>query len=39
MPYRRSTLRRMSPVTRKYAKLLKELEDSIRAAQKEIFKG
>ena len=30
MPYRRSTLRRMSPVTRKYAKLLNELESVLR---------
>ncbi len=30
MPYRKSTLRRMHPVTRKYAKLLGELESVLR---------
>ena len=30
MPYRKTTLRRMSPVTRKYAKLLGELESVLR---------
>ncbi|MCL0057756.1 hypothetical protein M1N05_01620 [Dehalococcoidales bacterium] len=30
MPYRKATLRRMPPVTRKYAKLLGELESVLR---------
>jgi len=30
MPYRKTTLRRMSPVTRKYARLLGELESVLR---------
>ena len=30
MPYRKATLRRMSPVTRKYAKLLGDLESVLR---------
>jgi len=30
MPYRKATLRRMSPVTRKYARLLGELESVLR---------
>jgi len=30
MSYRKTTLRRMSPVTRKYAKLLGELESVLR---------
>lgn len=30
MAYRKATLRRMSPVTRKYAKLLGELESVLR---------
>ena len=30
MPYRKTTLRKMPPVTRKYAKLLGELESVIR---------
>ncbi|GAI34584.1 unnamed protein product [marine sediment metagenome] len=30
MPYRKSTLRKMPPVTRKYAKLLGDLESVLR---------
>ena len=30
MPYRKTTLRRMPPVTRRYAKLLGELESVLR---------
>jgi len=30
MPYRKTTLRRMSPVTRRYARLLGELESVLR---------
>ncbi len=30
MPYRKTTLRRMSPLTRKYARLLGELESVLR---------
>ena len=30
MPYRKATLRKMPPVTRKYAKLLGELESVLR---------
>ncbi|MBA7648475.1 hypothetical protein ES703_56261 [subsurface metagenome] len=30
MPYRKATLRRMPPVTRKYARLLNDLESVLR---------
>jgi len=33
MAYRKRTLRRMSPVTRKYARLLGELESILRRAK------
>jgi len=33
MAYRKRTLRRMSPVTRKYARLLGELESVLRRAK------